>query len=535
VSNDVALEEGLDAHIVLCRALSIDAAEAAHFAGADKSAGCGASPGQKRCGPTDRQFVTAYQGILTVDAALSVFAGALAVGTAVTTVAVGAGITLAAGHIALIAVGSYVFVYLLNDAAERALEQNRSAVVRTAVGGVGRVFTSGAAADAAADFFTDDGGPRRSGGSAGDPHIDTLDGLSYSFQSAGEFVLIEAVDGPPFVVQTRQVPADGICAGVAVNAAVATFAGDQRVVFSRDADMPVRIDGEPVALDGGLLALGGGAILERGAGLEEEYELSWPSGERLRVRVEPGVLVDAAVALPEGRRSQVRGLLGDFDGTPDNDLTLRDGDALREPVEWSVLVGEFADAWRVGPRESLFLYGPGESTQTFTDRSFPAAPARVADLPDDVRDAAERACAEAGVRNPIALEQCVLDRGCSGIDALVASHEGRAPARAAAVDTGAFGPDPCAVRANEAVDNPYTCPARCVARGFAVVIGTDVYDDASMICATAVHAGVLADATGGPVELVSGEGRESYTGSVRNGVASSSGDGSLFSVTVRRP
>src|SRR5690606_39704007 len=37
-----------------------------------------------------------------------------------------------------------------------------------------------------------------------------------------------------------------------------------------------------------------------------------------------------------------------------------------------VLYRTFADAWRVTDRTSLFVYGPGESTASFTDRRWPA-------------------------------------------------------------------------------------------------------------------------------------------------------------------
>jgi hypothetical protein len=52
------------------------------------------------------------------------------------------------------------------------------------------------------------------------------------------------------------------------------------------------------------------------------------------------------------------------------------------------------------------------------------------------------------------------------------------------------------------------------------VWGTGVYTDDSSVCRAAVHAGVMLS-TGGPVTVEVRPGRDSYAGSVRNGVESS--------------
>ena len=42
----------------------------------------------------------------------------------------------------------------------------------------------------------------------GDPHIVTLDGLQYTFNGIGEFLLVDA-DGGTFVMQARSIIASG--------------------------------------------------------------------------------------------------------------------------------------------------------------------------------------------------------------------------------------------------------------------------------------------------------------------------------------
>ncbi|HYV47222.1 MAG TPA: LCCL domain-containing protein [Myxococcaceae bacterium] len=54
----------------------------------------------------------------------------------------------------------------------------------------------------------------------------------------------------------------------------------------------------------------------------------------------------------------------------------------------------------------------------------------------------------------------------------------------------------------------------------ATVWGTDLYTDDSAICPAAVHAGKLSAYGGGTATLEVMDGRQSYTGSTRNGVTS---------------
>ncbi|XP_078524377.1 cysteine-rich secretory protein LCCL domain-containing 2 [Lissotriton helveticus] len=68
------------------------------------------------------------------------------------------------------------------------------------------------------------------------------------------------------------------------------------------------------------------------------------------------------------------------------------------------------------------------------------------------------------------------------------------------------------------------CPAHCKSEPahWAPVIGTNIYSDSSSICRTAVHAGVVNDATGGYVDVMPVEKKNNYVGSNKNGVRSES-------------
>lgn len=258
--------------------------------------------------------------------------------------------------------------------------------------------------------------------STGDPHLATHDGRTYDLQAAGEFVAV-AVDGEPRV-QLRMQPADAAKL-VTLTTAAALRVGQVRVTIRPGAGlwvdgvavplapssvgiarqtMLVMVGDTPVGREPPRLALtGGGAVTRHG----QDYVVDWPDGSRAWVQLLDRSL-DVFFAAPDPLRGQTTGLFGSHDGDPGNDFTTREGEALGEP-DHATLHGRFADAWRVRADESLFDYGPGESTETFTDRSVPAAPATLESLTPEARGAAAKVCVDAGISDPVALAECTLD------------------------------------------------------------------------------------------------------------------------------
>ncbi|MCA9528994.1 MAG: VWD domain-containing protein [Myxococcales bacterium] len=261
-------------------------------------------------------------------------------------------------------------------------------------------------------------------GSRGDPHIYSLDGTMYDAQVAGEYVLVESTAGEPFTVQVRQEPIRGICSSVAVNTALATRLGGATVEVRPDRWL---LDGEPATLPANAV------VFDNGDGISETDDgltLRWQSGEVVRVR--QGAHLDIGVELPDSRRGQVRGLLGTFDGDRDNELTSRDGTVSPPPVRWDLLVA-FAQSYRIDQAESLFTYASGEDTSAFDVPGFPSGPTSVDQLPAATRDSARAECEGAGVDNPVSLERCIIDVGCTGESDFVDSHKDIDPDEAFAV------------------------------------------------------------------------------------------------------
>lgn len=250
------------------------------------------------------------------------------------------------------------------------------------------------------------------GSSWGDPHLISFDGLQYSLQLVGEFVLAQSADptaSDALVVQIRQQPWR-TSRQVSVNTALATRIGAEQIGFDITRPQPLTVDGSVVDLsDGDSLALGSGQLTRDG----ESYQLVYPTGEILDL-VDRGDHLSVRLTLNETRRGTMRGLLGNADGSPDNDLLGRDGQRLSQPPTLAELYNTYAESWRVVTATSMFSYPAGTDTETFTDRSFPDRYASVARLSPDVVTAATETCSAAGVAADTRRDACVLDVGLTG-------------------------------------------------------------------------------------------------------------------------
>ncbi|HSL56475.1 MAG TPA: VWD domain-containing protein [Acidimicrobiales bacterium] len=246
-----------------------------------------------------------------------------------------------------------------------------------------------------------------SGSSWGDPHLVTYDGLAYDLQAVGEFVLTRAGE---LEVQVRYGPyrdSDRVSVTTAVGARIggATLTvehpGDGR------ASAVVVLDG--VVLDPGAdVGLPDGGRVRRG---EAEVLVVAGDGSTLGIDVRAAYL-NVRVRPADGLAPS--GLLGDRDGDRTNDLATPDGPLDTAAPSAADLYGRFADTWRVVDGASLLPYDDGETTATFTDRSFPAGPATLDDVSPARRSAARVLCRAAGVLAGDELGGCVLDVALTG-------------------------------------------------------------------------------------------------------------------------
>ncbi|MEG4012330.1 MULTISPECIES: VWD domain-containing protein [unclassified Microcoleus] len=243
--------------------------------------------------------------------------------------------------------------------------------------------------------------PKNGGKTYNDPRIVTIDKQYHDFQAAGEFTLIESTTGD-LKIQVRQQPINNNPrSNVSDNTAVATVLGGKRIGIYKDQGL--LIDGQPTQIaNDDALAIGEGRIYREG----NTYTVVYPTGDQLVAKV--GSRVNVEVYLTDDREGKVKGLLGNFNKNPKDDLVKRDGTVIPEPVSQQQLYGEYSDSWRVNQTESLFDYKPGENTNTFTLKNYPRQKVKISDLiPADVAKA-EQLIGDR-IKNPTTREAAIID------------------------------------------------------------------------------------------------------------------------------
>jgi subtilisin family serine protease len=247
----------------------------------------------------------------------------------------------------------------------------------------------------------------------GDPHIKTVNGLFYDFQTGGEFV---ALRGQGVEFQTRQRPVDGL-PWVSVNTAVAARVNKYRVswqpgsgVTPDPSGLQLRIDGVVTSLPAGGIALGvGGKVSPLGS---------------------TGITID----FPDGTKMTANAYFWSYGNVwylnvrAYNTMATDGIMGVLKPNEW--LSPGFSDKWRVTKRvaarslsgslaraleegttnESLFDYDAEVTPDNFVSAPFPADKVPPMD-PKNV-DLAKQVCAR--IKDEKLLKDCLFDVGTTG-------------------------------------------------------------------------------------------------------------------------
>lgn len=226
------------------------------------------------------------------------------------------------------------------------------------------------------------------GSDNGDPHIHTVDGKRYDFQAAGEFILLKDFEG--LEIQARQMPVltanpitdpyTGLHSCVSLNTAVAARVGSHRISWQpgrRPGQLQFYLDGkaaqlskEPYDLDGNLVYgfdAGGSmalrvdflnnAVLIVTSHFWTSHSLWYLNISVSRTQADMGIMG----SIPRSTWLPLLSSGASVGAMPQN---LND--------RYKTLYQTFADSWRVSGETSLFVYQPGTSTETFTDKDWPA-------------------------------------------------------------------------------------------------------------------------------------------------------------------
>ncbi len=262
----------------------------------------------------------------------------------------------------------------------------------------------------------------RRGRSYGDPHLVSFDGVRFSFQTVGEFVLAKSTARNIEVqVRQRQEGNDfSLNSGVAMN-----VNGDRLCIYADDypdADYstPVRLNGMSVHVIGGTYFLPhGGTIRKKG----QLYTVYFPNGEvvtaKLRNLNRRGFMDVSVTILPCSARD-FTGLLGNANGSMQDDFDVpgntsrvvyasnsSEADYFRRERQ-AFLAKEYAEIHRVTMATTLFDYPPGMSTVSYTNRMYPIVYRDLNDVNTRQLDRARRLCRERGV-NPLDMNGCIFD------------------------------------------------------------------------------------------------------------------------------
>jgi hypothetical protein len=224
------------------------------------------------------------------------------------------------------------------------------------------------------------------GNHIGDPHVHTVNGVAYDFQSVGEFTLLR--DGNRMEIQVRQTPVptanpitdahSGLTECVSVNTAVAVRLCRYRISLQPGPErqrLELYVDGKPAQVPADGIELGGNHVTAFAANGETGIRVDFEDGTVVLItpRFWNAVwLLDVSVSHTSADEG-VMGFVPKESWLP----RLRNGvDVGPRPASlhdrYVTLYKTFADSWRVTEKTSLFVYAPGTSTKTFTDPDWPA-------------------------------------------------------------------------------------------------------------------------------------------------------------------
>ncbi|KAK0043850.1 mucin-like protein, partial [Biomphalaria pfeifferi] len=216
----------------------------------------------------------------------------------------------------------------------------------------------------------------------GDPHITTLDGITYTMNGWGEYFLLW-IFSQDFRLQCRTERAEGQN-GTLTNATIFTaFAVQESNISSFQVElsaskksMTIMAGGIDVTTEFYKETQPGIIVLTDTLSVTREYSnnktmvvAGFPSGVSIKVYIAAkSLLIEYNV--PKDYENFTVGLLGNFNGNPDDEFTLPNGTVLPRNSSEREIYHKFAKAWAVNSTTSVFSYLPGESTETYQHPEF---------------------------------------------------------------------------------------------------------------------------------------------------------------------
>lgn len=200
--------------------------------------------------------------------------------------------------------------------------------------------------------------PRITGGS-GDPHFLTLDDLSYTFNGYGEYTLLD-MPASQFTIQVRTAPlfdASNKLTDGTVFKAFAVQDGYETIQLEIDIfnDILIYYNGKIVDLNETEILVYHRLTLII---TESGYFIKSSTQINMEVQITPERNALSIIChVPKLFNGKTRGLLGNFDGDPNNDFMLPNGTILSiNSTDDRLIFGEFGQKWMTTEETSIFTY-----------------------------------------------------------------------------------------------------------------------------------------------------------------------------------
>ncbi|KAH9509838.1 hypothetical protein Btru_045374 [Bulinus truncatus] len=213
-----------------------------------------------------------------------------------------------------------------------------------------------------------------------DPHFNTLDNLNYTMNGHGEYILMN-VTTLDFTLQVRTDRAE-TSNGTKINATISTaFAAREgrnptfQVKLSTDrATMVIIANGTDITND--FYRMTNFTLVTDSIEVRRETLFNktsviavFPIGVTLIIGV--GVRnLEIDIEVDKSLQSLTRGLLGNFNGRPDDEFQLPDGTVLPSDLSEREILEQFAAFYRVTEENSVFIYEAGKSTRDYQHPEF---------------------------------------------------------------------------------------------------------------------------------------------------------------------
>ncbi|XP_060075248.1 sushi domain-containing protein 2-like [Ylistrum balloti] len=231
----------------------------------------------------------------------------------------------------------------------------------------------------------------------GDPHFVTPDGLSYTFNGAGEYILFRTTTNT-FIAQVRMQPLQNNGAqGSVITAFVAkamNSTGPVEVRLNSIRAFDILVNGLLQDVSGvNFLRYKGITISIRDSpsatdDYKKEVNLVFPDLEiAFQTLVYDSFLTYVVTFGPGVKRGGIEGLLGNFNQNPNDDLVSKEGNVLQANSSTEDIHSNMGETWRITEEESLFTYPVGASYSAIQDKNFlPVFDVPVSAVDENLRD-----------------------------------------------------------------------------------------------------------------------------------------------------